>query len=699
MSGTSVEQIETFPGSTRLDQIVRAGESLVRLRVVPEPGLVSAKCWLVLDPFGPHCELQQAIASDSRDITLSGSCVYQHEIGEPVLWVLDQRVNLLWFGSDQAAFDKAVSAAIGMRGKLYIPAGTYDAQLDLSNLGGNTPLVVEGDGYYSVIRSASGVVLDLGGSSRLTVRDLEIQALAGAEIGILACRYTGSGTGYGSGLRIERVRVKGAPSVAGIFAIGAEVSVWDQVEVNVTGAGPCMIVGSTNLYGPSNQAYVSPHGTILSPSSQFVSSFLRCAFIKDDALTTITGPAVEIVGSNVNILEFTGCYFHAPEDYEGVRIDSHGLTATLYNLVFRNCGFESNYVAAGHGSHGIKSALTGGGSLTIQNFSVENCFFYQRRYAPGWYDIDFGTAVMVVQDASIKGNKCAWGGGVKLGSVYGGYIQWQGVSWLTAQAISAGSNALVMASGHNLQVGDWIRVGKSIRNDGASGSFTQGEDRQVSTVSGNSVTVTPAFTYAHPTGDSVLYSLPEIGLVAGATIETFGMPVITSNLGAEIVVRGIDQNYRKYFGPQAGSSVYKQSPVLVNRPFSDEPGKPESGMLVGVSAGGAWETTTDLDGWSGAGFPAWYAGRWYALPMAIQASAAWTPGAIAAGGYVTVNVTVTGAVLGDFAVASYTPALGSTLLISAAVISTNSVRVSIANHAASPVTPTAGTVYVIVLKR
>jgi len=79
-----------------------------------------------------------------------------------------------------------------------------------------------------------------------------------------------------------------------------------------------------------------------------------------------------------------------------------------------------------------------------------------------------------------------------------------------------------------------------------------------------------------------------------------------------------------------------------------------------------------------------------------QARAAWTPGAIAAGGRVTTAVLVPGAAFGDLAVASFNLALGG--LTISAESTTNIVNVTIANNTGGIVTLGAGTVLARVYK-
>lgn len=80
-------------------------------------------------------------------------------------------------------------------------------------------------------------------------------------------------------------------------------------------------------------------------------------------------------------------------------------------------------------------------------------------------------------------------------------------------------------------------------------------------------------------------------------------------------------------------------------------------------------------------------------------TATWNPGAVAAGSYASTTVTVTGAAVGDFTVASHDGiAAASILTISARVEATDTVRCVIFNPTGASITPSSGTLKVLVLK-
>lgn len=82
----------------------------------------------------------------------------------------------------------------------------------------------------------------------------------------------------------------------------------------------------------------------------------------------------------------------------------------------------------------------------------------------------------------------------------------------------------------------------------------------------------------------------------------------------------------------------------------------------------------------------------------VIASTTWDPPSIGAGSTAALNVTVTGAVVGDFAVASFSNNIGS-LSLTAAVVSTNTVTVRFSNNSASSIDLASGTLKVLVMKK
>jgi hypothetical protein len=79
-----------------------------------------------------------------------------------------------------------------------------------------------------------------------------------------------------------------------------------------------------------------------------------------------------------------------------------------------------------------------------------------------------------------------------------------------------------------------------------------------------------------------------------------------------------------------------------------------------------------------------------------RASASWDPGSIAVGAETSTTVTVTGAQLGDFVLASYSIDIQE-LTISASVSAADTVEVVLANNTSASVDLASGTVYVLVL--
>ena len=81
----------------------------------------------------------------------------------------------------------------------------------------------------------------------------------------------------------------------------------------------------------------------------------------------------------------------------------------------------------------------------------------------------------------------------------------------------------------------------------------------------------------------------------------------------------------------------------------------------------------------------------------VKATATWNPSSIAVGGFESKDITVSGAALGDFAIASFSLDV-SDLVVSAQVTATNTVTVTLANLTSAAVDLASGTVAVLVFK-
>lgn len=88
----------------------------------------------------------------------------------------------------------------------------------------------------------------------------------------------------------------------------------------------------------------------------------------------------------------------------------------------------------------------------------------------------------------------------------------------------------------------------------------------------------------------------------------------------------------------------------------------------------------------------------YYIPITLIGSASWNPGSIADGDEAVTDVTVTGAALGDYAVASFSVDTAD-LAISASVTATNTVTVSLLNNTGGAIDLASGTVRVVVVKK
>jgi len=84
--------------------------------------------------------------------------------------------------------------------------------------------------------------------------------------------------------------------------------------------------------------------------------------------------------------------------------------------------------------------------------------------------------------------------------------------------------------------------------------------------------------------------------------------------------------------------------------------------------------------------------------LGLNAYASWNPGSIAAGGKEAKDITVTGAALGDFAIASFSLDVED-LILNAQVTAADTVTVVLANNTGGAINLGSGTVYVRVFKR
>lgn len=88
----------------------------------------------------------------------------------------------------------------------------------------------------------------------------------------------------------------------------------------------------------------------------------------------------------------------------------------------------------------------------------------------------------------------------------------------------------------------------------------------------------------------------------------------------------------------------------------------------------------------------WFPGLW------LSASDTWDPGSIADGNEEAKDVTVTGAALGDFAIASFSLDVAD-LVLDAQVTIANTVTCVLANNTGGAIDLSSGTIYVQVIKR
>lgn len=113
-----------------------------------------------------------------------------------------------------------------------------------------------------------------------------------------------------------------------------------------------------------------------------------------------------------------------------------------------------------------------------------------------------------------------------------------------------------------------------------------------------------------------------------------------------------------------------------------------TGLVTKTNPGGGTITGTQLNvsalGLTGAGNRA--------------VTATWDPGSVSPALSVTTTVTVAGAAIGDYVLASLTTIVGNSLQLSAHIDSANTVRVVLSNPTSAAIDPASGTLRVLVLR-
>lgn len=634
---------------------------------------------------------------------------------------LDEIVSVLDFGADPTGVLDATAAVHNARdylvtlggGTLYFPSGTYKGNFNFANLG-LTPMILRGDNTLSTILTATtGIVLDISSTSRMTVQDLTIYP-NGADIGILAARYT-THSGWGSFHWIKRVQVKGAPAITGIFHIGAEESLYDQLDVICSGSAPGMIITTINVYGVGDTVYTSPNGTITgtsaAPESQALGKFLSCRFVKNNSGgITDTGPALEI-GPNVWDMEFDQCYFNAANSYGAVEFNWHNTVYPITGVAFRGSDWEANGNSAvtATGSFGIRSVGNGAGA--VNNLLIDNCFFNMHRYAANTYDIDFATVARTLSDSRIVGSRTGDSGGLNLGNVTNSQIEWTPRNDVVrVGTISAGATTFSMLSTLYVQANDIVLVGQSKRYDAEAGTFNPIEQRTVKSVSAPSggyvtVTVTAGFTYDHYVGEYLYYGLAKIVSAQQSRFRLISKPVLTYDYGNIFEIGAVDQDQRIYYGPANTGVLSKQAPMIVNQPFRNEPNYAPTGSFATMRQSYDWSsTTTAVDSWTHAPIPVWYDGsQWYGMPLASRVSSGTLSlGTIADQAIATTTIDLSSASLGiavgDFVLIAPTAGTFTGCTFSAWVTSTNHVTIVVSNVSGSPVVTGSSIFNIMIIK-
>ena len=96
MTQGSVEEVEAYPGSTRVDRPIQTGATSIRLRVAPDLTLLNR--WIAIGIGSIDCEVRQITAIENRDITIA-ALANDHLQNEVVKYIEGDRLSVEWWGA------------------------------------------------------------------------------------------------------------------------------------------------------------------------------------------------------------------------------------------------------------------------------------------------------------------------------------------------------------------------------------------------------------------------------------------------------------------------------------------------------------------------------------------------------------------------------------------------------------------------
>jgi hypothetical protein len=171
----------SIPGQLVLAGVAPAGTSAVRLNAAP----ATTFGWLMVDPFGPLCELRRIAAVAGEQVTLAPGLSQAHDAGAVVLWMDVPTHDVRLFGAKgdgttddapaiQRAIDSACDPAMGKGGVVSFTSGVYRLgspglnvwdQVGLLGVGWETP---EGQAPIEGV-NGSWLYVDQPGTSAITI--------------------------------------------------------------------------------------------------------------------------------------------------------------------------------------------------------------------------------------------------------------------------------------------------------------------------------------------------------------------------------------------------------------------------------------------------------------------------------------------------------------------------------------------------
>lgn len=237
MSSQVIEDIERLSLVSRLGRPVKAGDTVLRFRAIPE-GIAGEQ--IIIDPFAVSMEIATVLSSDNRDVTLTAGLTYAHEINAPIIrnfmseYALNT-VNVDSFGAegdgttDDTAAIKAAWDSLSAHGRLiFSPQKTYAISDTLLFDTNKNFCVIEGNGATITVLTGTDMtgkpMLNLAGSAFTKVYNLNLSAPSAVTPPIVGLLLGRTAVFHGSRQKFDGCHVTGYFTFAAYYNVGSEVS-------------------------------------------------------------------------------------------------------------------------------------------------------------------------------------------------------------------------------------------------------------------------------------------------------------------------------------------------------------------------------------------------------------------------------------------------------------------------------------------